>query len=327
MNIIDDPLKFREMMYGFQMSRILLTAYELDIFSQIPESGITSEALAGKICCNARATDRLMNVLCTTALLSKNNHVFYNSSFAAKYLVKSSPDYLSGFMHTVNMWDTWSTMSQVVRSGTSGRSQNKKEPDQNWAEAFIGAMHHRALTQADAVVSLFPTEKFKKILDIGGGSGAYSMAFVRRNSALQATVFDLPWIIPITEKYVKAAQMINNFSFIKGDYNHDALGEAYDLVFLSAIIHINSPEQNMLLFKKCFHSLSKDGMIAIQDHVMEDNRTKPDAGALFAMNMLVATESGDTYTENEIKGWLSEAGFSDFRRYETFNNAMITAKK
>jgi 2-polyprenyl-3-methyl-5-hydroxy-6-metoxy-1,4-benzoquinol methylase len=165
------------------------------------------------------------------------------------------------------------------------------------------------------------------MLDIGGGSGVYAMEFVKKHQANTATVFDLPDIIPITKNYVEKENLTKYFGFLDGDYNSDSLGKGYDFTFLSAIVHINSPDENRLLIKKCFNALNPGGLIAIQDQLMSEDRTEPYAGALFAINMLVGTEHGDTYTEDEIRNWMLDAGFLEIIRIETFNNAMLVGRK
>ncbi|HNW70343.1 MAG TPA: methyltransferase [Bacteroidales bacterium] len=327
MKSIDSPEQLREILFGFRISRIILTAYELDIFTFVSPAGSTSESVAEKIKADKRATDRLMNAVCALGLLEKRTNKFYNTVFSGTYLSQKSPEYLRGLLHTVSMWDTWSTMTGMVRTGKSQRHKVESRKQGDFSEAFIGAMHERASLQAKAVLDKLDLRKIRHFLDIGGGSGVYSMDFVRRNHENKATVFDLPDIIPITKKYVKKEGLSRQFGFICGDYHKDDYGSGYDLAFLSAVIHINSPEQNQKLVNKCFAALNPGGMIVIQDHVMDEDRTSPFSGALFAMNMLVATDCGDTYTEREIRKWLSDAGFTEIKRIETLNNAMIIGKK
>ncbi|HNZ42086.1 MAG TPA: methyltransferase [Bacteroidales bacterium] len=324
---ITTPVQLRDVLFGFRVSRVILTAFELDVFTHIATGGSVSEMVAAKIKADHRATDRLMNALCAIGLLKKRKGLFFNTTFSAQFLSKNSPGYLYGLMHTANMWDTWSTMTEMVRTGKTQRDKVESRKSELFSEAFIGAMHERAAQQAKGVLDKLNLKGVRHFLDIGGGSGVYAMDFVRRDAENLATVFDLPDIIPITKKYVKKEGLLKRFSFIGGDYNKDSLGAGYDLAFLSAIVHINSMEQNQLLIKKCFDALNPGGQIVIQDHVMDEDRTSPYGGALFAMNMLVATECGDTYTEKEIKAWLKEAGFSGIQRIETFNNAMIVGRK
>ncbi len=327
MKLIDSPIAFREMIYSFQPIRIVLTAYELDVFSQIALIGNTAEEVAAAINSNPRATERLMNSLCAIGFLGKNDDLYYNSAFTAKFLSKKSPDYLRAFHHTLNMWDTWSTLTEVVKTGKSQRDKVPSRKREDWSEAFIGAMHERAALNAKDVITKIPLRNSHKMIDIGGGSGVYSMEFVRLNEQNNATVFDLPGIIDITRKYVDEEGLSGKFSYLSGDYNHDDFGKGYDVAFLSAIVHINSYDENQSLINKCYNSLNNEGLCVIQDHLMSEDRTHPYAGALFAINMLVGTESGDTYTEGEITEWLTHAGFKDIIRIETYNNGMMIGRK
>jgi len=320
-------MKLRDILFGFRISRAILTAYELDIFTNIDANGSGSEAVAKKIKADARATDRLMNAICAIGLLKKKKNNYYNTDFSEQFLSKNSPQYLTGMLHSASIWETWSTMTKVIRTGKSQRHTIQSRKSNEFSEAFIGAMNERASFQAKNVLDKLDLKGVKHFLDIGGGSGAYSIDFVKRNPDNHATIFDLPHIIPITKKYIKKEGLTKKIGFICGDYNTDSLGNGYDLAFLSAVIHINSFEQNQKLVKKCFEALNPGGMIVIQDHVMDDDRTSPFGGALFALNMLVATDKGDTYTENEIKEWLKKAGFYKVSRIETFNNSMIIARK
>jgi 2-polyprenyl-3-methyl-5-hydroxy-6-metoxy-1,4-benzoquinol methylase len=168
----------------------------------------------------------------------------------------------------------------------------------------------------------------KKVLDVGGGSGAFAMAFAKAGKGANATVFDLPNVTPITLKYIHEDKMITKVDTSSGDYNTDPLPKGYDIIFLSAVVHINSYKGNVALIKKCAASLNKGGRIIIQDHVMSEDRTTPPGGAIFALNMLVGTEEGDTYTEKEMREWFEKAGMKFEKRIETFmGNALVIGRK
>jgi SAM-dependent methyltransferase len=316
---------FRDVVYMFQRSRIILSGFELGIFTVIGDDKKTSAEVSNIIKSDARATDRLMNALVVCGLLEKQNNLFSNGEFAARQLVQGKPDYLAGFGHSVNMWNTWSQLTEAVRIGHTMRTGG--ENAKNWNESFIAAMHERSSKQAPDLVAKLELTNVKKMLDVGGGSGAYSIAFVKARPDLHAVVFDLPNILSITQKYLVATGTENNISTLPGNYNSDDPGSGYDLVFMSAIVHINSPEENQSLVNKCAQALNPGGQLIIQDHIMDADRISPETGVFFALNMLVATQRGDTYTEGEIKGWMTNAGLKDFTRIETFNNAMIIGFK
>ncbi|HSD62250.1 MAG TPA: methyltransferase, partial [Ignavibacteriaceae bacterium] len=201
--------------------------------------------------------------------------------------------------------------------------------DQNRIENFISAMDYRAVKQADEDVKLINTDHVKYLLDLGGGSGAYAIAFVKTNRKINAAVFDLPDVIPLTEKYISRAGLTDKIKTIKGNYLTDDIGNDYDLIYLSAIVHSNSYEENSRLIRKCAEALNKNGQLIIQDFVMNEDRTEPAFGTFFALNMLVNTPEGDTFTEKEISSWLTKAGLSDIKRRETSHGAsqIIGTKK
>ncbi len=187
---------------------------------------------------------------------------------------------------------------------------------EDWLFSFISAMHDRAKKQAPLQVANIDLSEIKSVLDIGGGSGAFSMEFVSRKPEIEATVFDLPNVVPITQKFIEKEGFSDRIKTHTGDYTKDELPKGFDLVFLSAIIHSNSLEINQELIIKCYKSLNKNGKIVIQDWIMNNDRTQPTPGAVFAINMLVGTEAGDCFTEQEVTEMLTAAGFKNISRIE-----------
>jgi hypothetical protein len=186
----NDPLTrddIRAVAYAFQKSRILLTAYELGLFSAIGDRWRTSLEIASSLGTAHRATERLMNALCAIGLLIKERDRFANTASSQQFLVKGAPDYLAGLMHTTHLWNSWSTMTEAVRQGTSVAHHDISERGDVWLAAFIAAMHERASAQAPSVVGEIDLAGVSRVLDVGGGSGAFAMAFVRASRAIGAS--------------------------------------------------------------------------------------------------------------------------------------------
>ena len=317
MNAIKSPEDIRELANSFRASRVLLSAFELKIFTVLDKHMMTSEEVSKKIDADSRATDRLMNALCGMELLKKVKEKFYNSDLSSKYLVEGKPEFMGNLYHTNHLWNTWSFLTDSVKKGSSFKGDQNKKEKENWVEDFIAAMHYRGVNQGKIISMMIDLTNVKKMLDVGGGSAAFSMEFVKKNPLIKAVVLDLPHVIPLTKKYIKEAGLLDKFSFIEGDYLTKDFEDNYDLILLSAIVHINSYEQNKRLIKKCADALNKNGMIIISDFIMNDDRTQPQHGALFSINMLVGTSNGDTYTENEISEWFQSAGLSRIERKNT----------
>jgi (2Fe-2S) ferredoxin/2-polyprenyl-3-methyl-5-hydroxy-6-metoxy-1,4-benzoquinol methylase len=299
---------------AFQESRVLLTAIELDLFTAVGQGSRTPQ-IAGKLGTDPRATEMLLNALTAMAMLTKQDGTFRNTPVAARYFVKGSPDDAqAAMMHTVHLWDRWSTLTDCVRAGTAVSHEEMRERGEDWTQAFIAAMHRNAVERAAQVVQAVGTEGVERLLDVGGGSGAYSIAFARASATLQAELLDLETVIPIAQSHIEKAGLAGRIKTGAGDLRSGKLGEGYDLVFVSAICHMLSPEENLDLLKRCHAALAPQGRMVIQDFILEADKTAPKSAALFALNMLVGTEAGSSYSEEEYSSWLREAGFQDIRR-------------
>ncbi len=311
-----NPLTIREFAASFQKSRILLTGFELDLFSNIDEEGTTSGTVANRLKLNARACDRLMNALVALEFLVKKDNLFYNTEDSFHFLSKRGTNYIGGLMHTNHLWNTWSHLTEVVKTGKSARSEEVNERGEGWLFAFINAMHDRAKKLAPGHLANVDLTGVKSTLDVGGGSGAYSMEFVNRNPQIEATVFDLENVVPITKHFVKLEGFDGKIKTYTGDYTKDELPQGFDLVFLSAIIHSNSLETNQQLINKCYNALNPGGRIILHDWIMNGERTEPITGAIFAINMLVGTYFGDCFTEDEVTEIFNNAGFKNVTKKE-----------
>jgi SAM-dependent methyltransferase len=323
------PQGIMELAFAFQRSRVLLTAHELDLFTVLGDGSKSSSEVAQALGTKERATDRLMNALCAMSLLTKQGGRFSNTPPASRFLVKGKPEFMAGLMHMTHLWETWSTLTEAVRQGRSvaDRTAGVNERGADWLRAFIAAMHWRASQHAPGVVGLLDLSGVSRVLDVGGGSGAYAMAFVRAKPDIGAVVFDLPTVVPLTQEYIRQAELSDKVKTVVGDYDRDALGSGFDLVFLSAIIHSNSPSGNRDLIGKAATALAPHGQVVVQDFIVDEDRTGPPFAALFALNMLVGTGAGDTYTESEVRRWMEDAGLRRIARQDTpFGTSLIIGR-
>ncbi len=303
------PDDFMAVIRSFMESRIILSAVELDIFSAI-DKGADSKEIASRLKTDHRATEMFLNALVSMHLLIKENNKFYNSSLATDYLTDKSPyNSRMSLKHFANLWSKWSNLTDCIRNGGSVDYKERDDRDTEWTESFIAAMHHNGLQRATEVIEKLDASSVSNLLDIGGGSGVYSITFARDNPNLKATVLDLPSVVPLTRRYIDDAGLNLRINVRAGDFHKDKFGNGFDLVFLSAICHMNNIEENKRLLEKSFSALKSGGRVVIQDFILDEDRTKPKIAAIFALNMLVATLEGGTYTESEYFDWLKGAGF------------------
>ncbi|MEW5733885.1 MAG: methyltransferase [Thermodesulfobacteriota bacterium] len=320
--------KLLRMATGFQQSRVLLTAMELDIFGRLDKGPAGSEKVARALGCDPRATDRLLCALTALGLCSKKGETYENTPEASRFLVAGKPDFMAGLFHANHLYHTWGTLTEAVRSGTSVSMGPVNDRGEQWLTSFIAAMHWRASRHAPLIADMVDIPGNGRVLDVGGGSGAYSAAFVRKRGNATAVVFDLPNVVDITRGYLVRMGVEDSVEVVSGDYLKDDLPKGFSAVWLSAIIHSNSVPQNISLFEKCREALVPGGKLIVQDFIMDPGRTSPAFGALFALNMLVNTECGDTFTRSEVESWMERAGLSPEGAAATpFGTTLLTAAK
>jgi predicted O-methyltransferase YrrM len=208
-------------------------------------------------------------------------------------------------LHAADLWRRWSKLTEIVGGARVGQRSPAAVQ-----RAFIGAMNASAATQADHIVSLVAPGPAHNLLDVGGASGTYTLAFLRAVPDMRATLFDRPAVVEMARERLGAAGVLDRVTLVPGDFYQDPLPPGHDLAFVSAIIHQNSPEQNVELFRKVLAALGPGGRIVVRDYVLSPDRTSPKSGAIFAVNMLTGGAGGNCYTYEEIKDALSQAGFT-----------------
>jgi len=305
---------------GYQESRVVLTAVELDIFTAVGSVGpvgetATAAEVANRVHADPRATEMLLNALVAMGLLSKHEGTFRNTPVAKRYFVPGSrDDARTATLHTAHIWRRWSTLTECVRAGTSVSDQEISERGEEWTRAFIAAMHRNAAERAPLVVQAVGVESVHRMLDVGGGSAAYSIAFARASAELQAELVDLPAVLPIAQSHIQDAGLASRIRTRAGDLRTDGFGEGYDLVLVSAICHMLDPEENRDLVRRCFAALAPQGRLVVQDFILEPDKTAPKFAALFSLNMLVGTRAGSSLQRGRIRRL---APRSRFRRRST----------
>jgi SAM-dependent methyltransferase len=311
MDTPSNPQEILTLSRNFMECRLLLTGAELDIFTRLAEPA-SSMDLAEKHGWHERPLTVLLDALTAMGLLIKKDGLYRTDSGLLPFLRSDSPrTVLPMIQHAATIWKNWSNLTPIV-SETGGVERipgSFKDP--NDQKAFIGAMHVVGSMHAAKIVEAINPGSARRLIDVGGGSGTYTIAFLQASPEISATLFDLPEVVDMGRKRITEAGLLDRVTIVAGNFYTDALPAGHDLALVSAIIHMNSAEQNVDLYKKIFDALVPGGRIVVRDHVMKPDHTGPKAGALFAVNMLVGTPGGGTYTYDEIKTGLTAAGFEN----------------
>ncbi|MHC4124689.1 MAG: methyltransferase [Planctomycetota bacterium] len=316
---------------GFRPTCVLFTAAELNIFSLLKAKSMGAQALADELKIDIRATNFLLDALAAMGFLTKQNKEYKVCPEVAELLSEdSAKSILPAIRHSARCLRRWVRLPEVMKEGGVAEVFLQSiRSDSDGLEAFIGAMDNFSAPVADDVISKLGRLNFSHLLDVGGGSGTWTIAFLRAYPQAKATIFDLGEVIPMAQKRIAQAGLADRVRFVGGDFYKDELPKEADFVWLSAIAHQNSRGQNQELFAKIYSVLKKRGMLALRDVVMDESRTRPEAGALFAINMLVSTEAGGTYTFEEFQADILGAGFAEAALIwqDEFMNSLICAKK
>lgn len=301
--------KILETASHFRESRVLLTGVELDIFTLLSNKSMSLGEICNSLGSDPRATQYLLDALTAMDFLVKDNDKYRTNPEVSKFLNKESEESIIPILqHSAFLWHRWGQLTDIVMGNKiTIKPIDEMKPEQ--LKAFILGMHVLALRVSKKLLDKLGPVPYKKMLDVGGATGTYTEAFLSVNPDMKGTIFDLPPVIELAKERLKSSPYLSRIDFVAGDFYKDDLPQGYDFIWLSAVIHQNSREQNVELYKKCYKSLETGGVIWIRDYVMSSNRTHPKAGALFAINMLVGTQSGGTYTYEEIEEDLKMAGF------------------
>ena len=314
----------------YQPACVLTAAAVLDVFSPLHAKPMTAEALAGKLGTDLRATAILLDALAALKLLIKQGEQYSVPEDAAELLTEQSAEnVLPMIRHMANAIRRWAELPKIVQTGKCPELTPSIRGADADMEAFIGGMNDISRPVAAGIMDKINPLRFRHMLDIGGGPGTWTIAFLHAADEAKATLFDLPAVIPIAGQQFAEAGLTDRVNLTGGDYNTDALPKGADLAWLGAICHQNSRRENRDLFARVHTVLTDDSVIVIRDVIMDCSRTSPPAGALFAINMLVATEAGGTYTFDEYRDDLRAAGFDEVTlvHRDEFMNSLIRAGK
>jgi predicted O-methyltransferase YrrM len=300
-----------EMMGGFRPACVLGAAAELDVFTMLGDEAVSGQQLASRLGSDLRATCTLLDALAALRLLEKQDNRYRVPEALRPLLTAGTPQtVLPMVQHQMNCLRTWAQLAWVAQTGQSASRQASIRGEAADRAAFIAAMHSVSGPVADDLVARLGPPKFKHLLDVGGASGTWTLAFLRAVPDSTATIFDLPDAIRQAHERLNTSGLVERIGLASGDFYQDELPPGADLAWVSAIAHQHSRQHNRELYAKVYRALEPGGQIMVRDFVMKPDRVQPADGALFAINMLVNTETGGTFTFEEFAEDLGAAGFA-----------------
>ncbi len=318
------------MVRAYQPSCVLTAAADWDVFTVLARESQSAVSLAERLGADVRGLTVLLDALTAMSFLHKKGECYSVPAEVADVLAENGRhSVLPMIRHQANCLRRWAQLARVVQTGRPADDVPSIRGSAADRESFIGAMHTICDPVAAGLVAELGLRPFRRLLDIGGASGTWTIAWLQAFPEAKATLFDLPEVVPMATRRLTDAGLADRVTLVPGDFDTDELPAGADLAWLSAIAHQNSRMQNRALFTKIHGALAAGGSLLIRDVVMDETHTEPVGGTMFAVNMLVATEGGSTYSLAEYSQDLTAAGFVNptLCRRDPWMNAVIRAEK
>jgi ubiquinone/menaquinone biosynthesis C-methylase UbiE len=305
---------------GFAPSRILATALELSVFSHISAGKKTVEEVAAAAGTTERGMHILLDALVGIQLLNRNSQGYMLTPIAAQCLVRESPDYMGDMLGIDRIWAAWGNLTETVRTGKPHKPvEHQKEAEVFFPKLIRGLhiMNREPARRTAEALGIGTDQGGLRVLDVACGSAVWSIAIAEADKQARVTAQDFPGVLGTTKEFVKRHGLEDRYDFLPGNLKELDFGtEHFDLIVLGNIVHSEGESSSRALFRKAHRALRASGRMVIIDMIPNDERTGPPFSLLFAVNMLVNTEFGNTYTLAEYTSWLQEAGFG---RVETID--------
>ncbi|MBI3329104.1 MAG: methyltransferase domain-containing protein [Nitrospinae bacterium] len=309
------PSALLEMAQAYRQSAILTTACQLDVFTHLAGGPLSAEALAHACGVPVRGLRRLLNACVVLELLEKEGETYRNTPIADTFLVKGTPGSMGNFIaRAAENYKAWGQLGRAIREDRpidphSADMLDTLPPDRvrHYVESLYDTGRQAAMAIADAV----DLTHARRMLDVAGGSGIYSITFAQRQPALRAVVFDLPPILAFTQEIIARHGMAGQLSVHPGNYHHDELGSGYDVVLLSNVLQTQGVQTGQMLLRKAFNALAPGGQLLIHGAMPSPDRVSPPEPALTQVHMFLVYPEGDAHPAEDICAWAQEAGFID----------------
>ncbi|HEY7167049.1 MAG TPA: methyltransferase [Candidatus Binatia bacterium] len=292
---------------AYWRSCILMTAGHLGVFAWIGNGTKGAAGFAAHFGGNRNDWEIFCDALCAMGLLRKRNEKYANTAFSSRHLTGGAASFL---LPGYDDWHVWSRLASVLRNGKRPPSNQPFFSDLHRTRRLLGALHVDGLKIAPHLIDRLPLTDSRTLLDVGGGLGAFSIAFCRRYSKLQATIVEHPNAVALARRAIAQAGLAKRIRVMGLNFIRQDLPRGFDTVLVSNVLHSQSADDNQSLFSKIHNSLNPGGHLILRDVFMKRDRIAPEWGAVFSVALLLHTPNGRCYTLGDILGWLRRSGFS-----------------
>jgi ubiquinone/menaquinone biosynthesis C-methylase UbiE len=316
------PERLQQFGFAYAPPLIISAAVNNKVFDMLEGGTKTVEQLEKETGASARGLRAIMDALVGLELLKKDRQSRYSLTPESEaFLISEKPGTLAGFFGSVLpiLISRWLRLTGTVRDGRPAVAVNQETEGTEFFSQLVETIIPMSYAGAQKLADHLKVAKAKeqvRVIDLAAGSGIWGIAVAQKSPRVRVTAIDWAGMIPTTKRITQKFGVHDRFDFIEGDLLESNFGSGYDVATLGHILHSEGEQRSRQLLKKTFPALKSGGTIAIAEWLVNDDRTKPLSSLMFSVQMLVNTENGDTFSFNEIKKWVEDAGFKRVRKLE-----------
>ena len=325
------PDTINKLRFAADAAFAMLAGMQLDLFTPLKGGPMTTENIAGAIGVGPARLRLLLYSLVAAGLLTEKDGRFSNTPEANQFLVKGIPSYI-GNRHSIlsTQWASKLKSAESIRTGVPQTKRDFSKSPQAELEAFLRRINVSTVAAARALLERYDFTTIKTVADVGSGAAGFALTLAKACLQIQATAIDLPQVTPIAQKVVEEEGMTGRVKVMAADVLSGLLPGSYDVAILRGLLQVLSPKDAGVAVRNISPSINPGGTIYIVGQILDDSRTSPLEAVGFNLNFINNYDAGESYTEQEHRGWLSEAGFVDIERASfrlPEGNGVMTARK
>lgn len=316
------PESIMQLGMGFWASKTLLSAVELEVFTELAKQPEGFDAIRARLGLHERGAKDFLDALVSLGMLEREEGVYRNSQEADFFLDKTKPSYIGGMLEMANhrLYGFWGGLTEALRTGQpQNETRHGQDPlfetlyaDPALLKEFLAAMTGVSHGANIHIARAFPWSEYSTFADVGAAQGDLVVQIAEANEHLRGIGFDLPVVEPIFQEYVARSPASERIGFEGGDFFSDRLPSA-DVILMGHILHDWGLDDKRMLIGKAFEALPEGGALVVYEALIDDDRRQNVFGLLMSLNMLIETDSGFDYSGADCRGWLAEAGFRESR--------------
>ena len=307
---------------GFWASKTLLSAVEMELFTELARHPEDAEAVRDRLGLHPRSSQDFLDALVALGFLERRDGIYCNTPSTDLFLDKRKPSYLGGILEMANhrLYGFWGSLTEALRTGQPQNEAKSGETplfealyaDPARLKEFLAAMSAISHGANLAIAKQFPWQEYRTFADVGTAQGALAVQIALANPHLTGMGFDLPEVAPVFEDFVEHNGMQGRLQFVGGDFFSDDLPQA-DVLVMGHVLHDWSLDEKRMLIGKAHEALPTGGALIVYEAIIDDDRSQNAFGLLMSLNMLIETEHGFDYTAADCMGWMTDAGFTSTR--------------